>query len=553
MVFDGPVAISPDGTLGAGAVARNGKRSLRVIDWKSGREREIAGTEGADLPFWSPDGSAVAFFADGRLNTLELANGKVTLLGAAPDPKGGTWSREGAIVYAGTGNGPLYRVPAGGGTAAPVTTLDESAGETGHAWPQFLPDGRLLYSASLRGADEAEIFVTTTDGRERQHVLRAPGRAVFTPAAGGLLVYCKGGKLLAVHLEPGHPEVRDEPRLLAPFVGYSYRHGVRLFSAGPSAVVYQAGDPDRARRLVWFDRDGIPIQPIGEPARYSLPQVSPDGKNILVARADAAGKSDIWLMDAVTGVSRRLTTEKYRGSHALWSADGAAFIYASWRTQRVTIARADLNAADGRTETIYEIDKSVFPTDWSRHGALLLFEAVELKLHGVWGISTNGIGQPFEVAKFENASAFSGKLSPDGKWVAFEYESQPGAIEVYLAPFRGSGGAVLAIGDCLRVSSGGGFDVQWGPDGRELFYITNDRRLVAAPFAGGAGAGAGTPKTLFSVAGSESNPLSYQPGFGYSLSPDSRRFLFNLGTGEADRELTVVRLDAAIDGSLRRP
>ena len=174
--FDGPVAISPDGKWLAGAVSDQGGRSLAVIDFAGRKGHQFEGTEGADLPFWSPDGRSIGFFAQGQLKTVETASRKVTAVSAAPGAKGGTWGREGAIVFAPSGDGPLYRVSAGG-TPVPVTALDAARGETSHRWPQFLPDGHFLYSALSGSGDEAEIYVASPGGRaQARHASARKGR-----------------------------------------------------------------------------------------------------------------------------------------------------------------------------------------------------------------------------------------------------------------------------------------------------------------------------------------------------------------------------------------
>ena len=504
--FDGPPAFSPDGTSLAAAISRNGARSLAVIKLAGRDVREFDGTEDAQLPFWSPDGRSVGFFAQGQFKTLELASRRVTTLCPAPGPWGGAWGPNGTIVFAPSGHGPLYRISPGG-TASPITTPDPG---TSHRWPQFLPDGRILYAAVADGR-EPEIYV----GARR--ILQGPERAVFTPHEGGLLVYASGTRLLAVRFDSSKSAVVGEPRLIAPYVT-----SFRLFSAGAEQVSYQTGDPDRSRRLVWFDRDGRG-QPIGEPARYSLPRVSPDGRNILVARSDSTGQTNIWLMDATSGISRSITAEKQRASDPVWSPDGTQFLYAAQRGERYMIVRASLGAPTAG-QAIFESDASAVPASWSAKGSIL-FDRPNDNFHEIWVIPAEG-AQPIAVAKFDPQSGLSARLSPDGNWIAFSSNG------VFVAPFHGQ---PVAPSDFIRVSSGAGFDPEWSADGKELFYIAADRKWIAVPIETANGFQPGEPAALFT-------PGDYQPGFGYSPATGAGRFLLNLRTSEPDRELTVVRL-----------
>ena len=248
-------AVSPDGRQIACALSAKGSQSLWVMPMEGRGFRELAGTEGAQMPFWSPDGHSIGFFTAAELKVADAAGGAVRSLCTVDGAKGGAWSRHGAIVFAPSSEGPLFRVPDRGGSPEPVTKLNAEARESSHRWPQFLPDGSLLDSAFPAGESEGELHVVSSAGRDAR-ILQAPGRVVYTAASGGMLVYSSGGRLLFQRFDAAHAELLGGPELLAPFVGYSYTDSARLFAAGPAQVLHRNGDPDRVRQLVWVDREG---------------------------------------------------------------------------------------------------------------------------------------------------------------------------------------------------------------------------------------------------------------------------------------------------------
>lgn len=506
---------------------------LQVIDLKSRRARGLRGTEGAELPFWSPDGRSLGFFAQGKLNVIELDTGRIRCLGPAPSPRGGAWGSGGVIVYAPSDRGSLYRVAAGGGAPSPLASLDQAAGETSHRWPQFLQGGRFLYSVLVRGSDEARIDMSSLDEAVPQSIFHAPGRVAYSSAAGGALIYSQHGRLLSVRFDPVRAQAVGSPQLVAPFVGFSWEYGIRLFSSGPDQVAFQGSDPDRVRALVWFDRDGRQGEMLGEPARYSLPEISPDGRQILVARSNAAGHSNIWLMDATTGAPRPLTNQNSYASNPVWSPDGKEFLFAIPQAYQSDIWRAALAMPESAAK-VFDSDRYVFPMDWSGPKRTILFTRPEGDFEELWSFPVSG-KKPSGVQTSDRYNIREGRVSPDGRWIA-SVSDETGAYNVYIAPFSG-----FKAGAQQRVSPAGGFDLRWNADGTELFYVDQLKQLIFVPIQMD-GFRAGRPRVLFSLAGSQANPLEYEPGFGYSPQPGARRFLFNMRAAMPSRELTILGL-----------
>ena len=536
--FEGLPAVSPDGRRIACALSANGIQSLWVMPLQGRGSRKLERTEGARMPFWSPDGRSVGFFTESELKVADAAGGGVRTLCPATGARGGAWSREGTIVFAHAGEGPLFRVPERGGTAAPLTTAGQAKACPTGAWPQFLLDGSLLYSAFSPGENEGELHIILSATGRDEALLRVPGRIVYTPASGGMLVYSKGSRLVFQGFHAARGLVLGTSGILAPLVAYSYADSARIFAVGPAQIVYRNGDPDRARRLVWVDRNSRNRGTIGEPARYALPRVSPDGSAVLVARSDAQGGSGIWLLDAKTGAARALTPAKAKASHPVWSPEGNAYYYEIEAPDGFRIARASLNGAGGE-ETVFSGDRQVYPMDASAWG--ILFARLGDGGYEVWGAPAHKEGPPRAVVKLESGShAYAARLSPDGRWVALVAGTEePGDYDVWVAPLHAAG-QPLALKDCYRISSGGGFDPEWNPDGRELFYIDARGQLVSVEVQTSSAFQAGAHHVLFGFQGTEAEPLDYRPGFGYSGAPDGRRFLFNMRTAEAENELTVL-------------
>ena len=502
--------------------------------------RKLPGTQGARLPFWSPDKRSIGYFTSTELKIVNVADGSVRSICPVTKAKGGAWKDNDAIVFAPSDEGPLYRVSLRSGKPEPVTRLNPALDETGHQWPQFLPDGRLLYSTFSRDSSEGEVYLTTLDGRNRQLLFCAPGRVVYSPASGGSLVYSKDSRLLSQGVDLVHSRIRGQPQLVAPFAGYSSADGARLFAAGATQIIYQSADPDRVRQLVWMDREQDGAKLLGEPARYALPRVSPNGRTILVAGADAIGNNRIWTLDALTGVARVLTPGKVKASHPVWSPGGNEYLFAMEQSNQLAVMKAPLDRPAPR-DTVFSGEVGAYPLDWSRSLNLMLLMLETSDGYEIWAAPLPK-GQSVRVVKLGTESPLNGRISADGRWVAFTARSSKASTyDVYVTAFREKANSAVSLADCYRVSSGGGFEPEWSPTGTELFYIDAGKRLVSVNVPHGSDFRAGPPQVLFSLSGSETDPLDYEPGFGLSVAPDGKRFLLAMRTAEPENELTVRR------------
>jgi serine/threonine protein kinase len=530
------LAISPDGSRLVFVGSTEGVSRLWLRPLESETSQPLAGTEGATYPFWSPDSRSIAFFSEGKLRRIDAAGGPAQALASAARGMGGTWNRDGVIVF-GIPGGPLYQVPAAGGEPAPVTRLGPL--QTGHRFPQFLPDGR--HFVFFAGGDELGMFVASLDSLEARRVLEADNSAVVAP---GHLLFLRGETLVAQPFDSATLELSGDPFPVAEEVTFDESLGqgaVGAFSASTNGVLaYRTGSARSGRQLIWFDRAGTALPSAGviEPSSIANPELSPDGQRVALNRI-VDGNNDIWVLETARGALSRLTFDSGLDHSPLWSPDGSRLAFFSTRTG-IRGLYQKLASAAGAEEPLYPISAPFLPTDWSRDGRFILCR--ELKPETGYDLFVMPVSLPVSERKlipFANSiyQEREGKFSPDGKWVAYQSD-ESGRFEVYVQAFPGPGAKTL-------VSTGGGAQPRWRADGRELFYIGLDGKMMAAPITlaeDGDFLEAGTAVALFAtrIAGGPilaTGPMRHQ----YAVAPDGQRFLINVATEEAVRSpITLV-------------
>jgi Tol biopolymer transport system component len=523
------VALSPDGRSIVFVASTDGVSRLWLRSLDSTSATPLANTEYASLPFWSPDGRAIGFFADLRLKRLDLHSGLVRDLARALVPAGASWNRDGDILHPGVPDGPLYRTGADGSGRVLETAL--APGQTGHRAPFFLPDQRhfvfyVMGSAAVRGIYLGELGSTTV-----VRLVDADAPAVFAPPAH--LLYVSQRTLFAHALDLQRRAIAGEPVAIAEGIAISAEAGIPALTASPAgAIAFRAGDAGGRRQFVWFDRHGRELSRVGaaESAGPSYAAISPDRRRLAVQRT-TAGNTDIWLIDLERSTSVRLTSEAQADICPIWSPNGDRVVYSSIRGgtfQLVERAIADASSTDVLTTPL-----SKQATDWSRDGRWLLFRSIagvgaELD---VWALPLSGDRTPVPVAatQFEERDA---QFSPQARWIAYQ-SNESGRNEIYVQPFQHHG-------DKVRISTGGGAQARWRADGRELFYLTLDGRLMATPITFGldeATMSAGTPVPLFRARVGAVQDRSTQH---YVVSPDGQRFLLDTVVEEAVPPVTIV-------------
>ena len=479
-------ALSADGRQMAFVATDDKTSRLWVRPLDSENARPLAGTEGASYPFWKPDGTAIGFFAQGKLKRVDVAGGALQALTDAPGARGGTWNQDGVIVFAPLTNEGLMRIPATGGAPAVLTRL--ASGQTSHRWPQFLPDGRRFLFLSIPGSTHG-VYLGSLDGREPTHLLTGETAAVYAPP--GFLLRVIDGVLVANRFNPDSGVVRPESVPLAQPVGTSDGTAHSPFSVSPTTLAHRVGGSAR-RQLVWLDRAGHVTGTIGPPDDASLanPELAPVGQRIAVTRS-AQGKPDIYIIESAGRPPSRFTFDTATDWGAVWSPDASRVVFMNNRNGRFDLFEKVASGARAEQPLLVTPqDKGV--CDWSPNGRFLLYTLRDPTTgFDLWAYSL-GDRKSFPVVR-TNADEREGQFSPDGRWVAYVSNTTTGIDEVYIQPFPDPGGP-------WQVSTNGGVAPRWGRDGRELFYVAPDGKLMAVDIhvdADGRAVDPGPPTTLF--------------------------------------------------------
>jgi len=472
----GPAAVSPDGRRITFVASEPGGQSMlyvRALD--AAVATPLPGTDGAGYPFWSPDSRTIGYFAQGKLRKVEAAGGPPVTLCDATSGKGGTWNADGVIVFAPSFNGPLHRVSAAGGASSEVTALDRDTGENSHRHPWFLPGGRhFIYLArSSRGGSEAggnAIMLASLDGKEERELLRCQSNVMY---ASGHLLLLREGTLMAQPFDAKGLKTTGDAFPVAEDVQFLSGAMRGVFSASENGVlVYQGGGGESAgSKLEWRDRKGEMLSTMGEPADYGDPTISPDGRAVSVTIFDArSGTGDLWNYDVARGLRTRFTFDPATDDDAVWSPDGARVAFVSSRKGRFDIYLKSFGGS-GAEELVFESQVDKFTDGWSRDGRFLVFSAADPKtLFDIWVLPIEAGGEPTVFLQTEFVEV-NPRFSPDGRWIAYQ-SNESGQFEVYVAPFPGPGRK-------WQVSLAGGFDPRWRGDGREIFYLSPNGKMMA--------------------------------------------------------------------------
>jgi Tol biopolymer transport system component len=537
----GGVAVSPDGRrIVFVAEGPNGMKSLWLQSLDSLAAEEIPGTRsrGSFMPFWSPDGRSIAFFAENKLMKLDLS-------GAPPQPlcevqlgRGGTWGPDGTIVFAPAVAGPLFRVASGGGTPVPLTSLDTSRGETSHRWPSFLPDGRhVLFLAWSVPRTNTILSFVSLDTKERTQLIGAQSNAL---CASGHLLFARGSSLVARPFDAKRLRFGGDPVTVASGIDDSYviASAHAAFSAAKGTLAFASGErgaTEERAQLLWFDRGGKRVAVASPPDGYRDPALAPDGTRIAANRRDpATGLWALWLVDA-KGSPTRLSFDRASSYLPVFSPDGRQVVFASDRGTG-TFQLYVKPVAGGNDEPISRSSHVNHPMDWSPDGRTIVYEDVDPSTkRDLWLLSlSDRKATPYLKTQ---ADEYQAQFSPDGKWMAYASD-ESGSSEVYVQPIPPSGAK-------WQVSSSGGTQPRWRRDGKELFYLSAVDVIMAAPVSvSGASFSAGAPSPLFKV------KLGCCNGGGtdeFVPSADGQRFLVaTVEEGHPVRIAVVLNWDAQL-------
>jgi DNA-binding winged helix-turn-helix (wHTH) protein len=461
-----PLAISPDGSTIV--VHTAGRLHVRRID--EHELRPIPGTEDAQNPFFSPDGERIGFLQKGFVRTRSLAGGASTSLGPVENYIHGRWGDRGTIFFSVSTNGPIFAISEQGGAPERVTAPDPERGEAGHGWPEPLPGERALLYSIFREAAPPQIALKDLES-ESVRILVEDG---FHPLAlsTGHIVFSRENSLFAVPFDGDRLEVRGRPEPVLPgvfsnrFDGHSAydlsRNGTLLYEPFTSSTL-------PTTELVWVDRTGRAELVTNERGTMSFPRLSPDERRLLLTVATTpASYGDLHVVDLTTkSLSRfRSDGDSYCGN---WSPDGRQIVFTSSRTsgrQNLYLASAD---GSGEVERLTDWPIWEVVNSWSRSGPMAFVRSDTATRRDIYLLSLDESREPVPLVTspfFERAPA----LSPDGRFLGYESD-ESGKPEIYVA-------RLPAMAERKRISLAGGITPLWSKDGRELFYVENDRMMV---------------------------------------------------------------------------
>ncbi|HEX4951341.1 MAG TPA: protein kinase [Blastocatellia bacterium] len=525
------LALSPDGgrLVFSATVGKTRQLWLRSLD--SFTTQPLAGTEGADSPFWSPDGNSIAFFADNKLKKIDTRSSVIEIICPAGAGRGGDWSRNGVILFCAGDGAALSRVDAAGGKPEVATELDAARGETNHDYPSFLPDGE-HYLFHLFGKDNHGIYIGSLNSKERKLLIPlSPDSANATraiwSAAGYILYALNRNTLLARAFDPDRLELKGEPFRVAENVIVSLTGNARFTTAanGPNTMLaYLQNREMDVAQLTWCDRRGKRLGEAGTAEAWTSFALSPDEAAVALIRNEPNRLSSLWQLNLAQGTTTRVVNDTDSANFfPVWSPDGEQLAFASARNSALNLFLKRING-NAPEERLLETRFQTYPLSWSPDGKLLIYAMGDPQTRtDIWALPMVGERKPQALlqTKFDERGA---KVSPDGNWLVY-VSDETGVAEVYVTTFP-------QPGRVWRISKSGGNNPAWRADGKELFYLSGRQLMAASVNHGG---------TEFQV--SASRPLFEIEGANYAVSRDGQRFLTSIVTERASAPPIHVALN----------
>ena len=533
----GFLALSPDGRRLVLSFAKEGKSQLSIRPLDSPQLQLLPGTENARAPFWSPDGKSIGFFANGKLETIPATGGPPQVLcDGTGIGGGGTWNSNGVILFGTAGIGAsIQRVNSAGGACTAVTMAE---GDSRHAFPEFLPDGK-HFVYLVRFGDEAKrgLYLAALDNPTPHRLLADDSSAVFAPSTTGknygYLLFLRGSALMAQPFSAETLQLAGDVFPVATEASFSFNTGAIAVSATAGGIlVYETNNDFDRSQLTWLDRSGKELGKVGTVQNEYHVALSPDGRTAATTRR---GNLAIWLYDVQRGGETRLTSSVQNSVAAVWSPDGKVIAFGAGKGLYVE----DANGGS-KEELLLENQNAKTSSDWSRDGRYLIYTETDLKGQGdIWYLPDplNKSAERKPVL-FQGTPAVEseGQLSPDGRWLAY-VSNESGKFEVYVRPFpSGPGRWKVSAGDRQYA------EPRWRQDGKELFFVesqnpSNQLMAVAVQSGPRSDFQAGAPQALF-----EFHAIGIVPtgnSFLYSPSADGQRFLVHVQPGDAQPTVNV--------------
>jgi serine/threonine protein kinase len=526
------VSLGSSGGYGADAIlSPDGSRLVYVSQNRLFNRRldqpmttDLTGTEGAYAPFFSPDGQWVAFFTGGKLKKISVEGGAAIVFCDAPNPRGGSWGEDGTIIAALSATAGLWRIPAAGGTPTPVTELAQ--GEVTHRWPQILPGGKAVLftvGATLGGFDGANIEVMSFKDRRRKTLVRGGTFGRYLPS--GHLIYANRSTLFAVPFDLERLDVRGTPAPLLEEVAYGLNTGSAQFDfSRGGTLVYRSGGASAGAQFTvqWLDAAGKTQPLLAKTGFYGRPRVSPDGQRLAIDASDGSNQ-DVWIYEWQRDTMTRLTFGGGPNRNPVWSSDGRYIVFGGPGGMFWT--RSD---GAGKPQALTQSKNLQFPWSFTPDGTRLAFEELNATTRNdLWTVPLESDGAGLRAGKPEPflqtpADERFPTFSPDGRWLAYS-SSESGIFQVYVRAFPDKGGK-------RQISNSGGVHPEWSRNGRDLFFRTEDNRMMVASYTvKGDSFAADKPQVW-----SEKQLASIGLNPNYDLAPDGKRIVALMQAGERE-------------------
>jgi serine/threonine protein kinase/Tol biopolymer transport system component len=517
------VIVSPNGRqLAFSARSADGKRQLYVRALDGVDAKLLPGTQEPIKPFWSADSKSIAFGAQGKLKRVDISGGQPAIIADAPRLNGGAWNRVGAIIFSPDYNAGILQVSDRGGATKVVTMPDASRQEVALADPAFLPDDvHFLFSGGAPGKQEVRVGSLSSS---QTTVVVEGGRAQFVSP--NRIVFERAGRLMTGTFDPQRLLLGDDLAAAMTDDDGSTNRGDTTFSVSDTGVLVRKNGFAPDYQLVWFDRQGRSLGTVGAPTQGGAgealaPRISPDGARVAIQRRGASDdQHGLWVIDLLHGLPTRVSSAL--GQYPLWSPDGRQLVWLQNVNGAAGLYRVAANGL-GSAELLLKIGSeaggTTFPNDWSTDGRFILYHTRGVKTRiDLWALPLFGDRKPYPVLNTEFDEG-PGVLSPDGRWLAYRSDVS-GTYEIYVQSFTADG---HAGSERVRISTNGGSQPRFRPDGRELFYLADDGRLMAVPItAQGATFEHGEPKALFKT---RTFPPIVEVRYEYDVTRDGQRFL----------------------------
>jgi Tol biopolymer transport system component len=514
------IALSPDGAkLAFVASAAGGVPQLWVRPLDSTAAQPLAGTDDAAFPFWSPDSRSLGFFAQGKLKIIDSSGGAVQTLADAPQPRGGAWGADGTILYTPDATSVMFCIPAAGGTPSHAIGDEKTTTTIGSPrWPAFLPDGNrfIFFQFAPDSSGRGNIHLGALDSQQDTVLVDSDYRGQY---AGGHLVFVRGGNLMTQTFDTKKLKLTGNPVPIAEQVRGETR-GAAAFSLSSEGKLIFAGGQATTLDLAWYDRTGKKGDII-DSGTFQDAHISPDGKKVSAARADAAGHLEIYIYDLARGTKSQFSFSQSRDDDPIWSPDGNTIVFDSARNGKIDLYTRPANGAR-QEELLYHDDSDKYAGSWSSDGKYITYEAIANTRIAIWVMPMFGDRKPFAFVQEKYNVRFP-VFSPDTKWMAFT-SFEAGHPQVYVVAFPKPAGKFLV---------GEGQEPVWSRYGKEILYLDDHSRVASVEVtAHGDSVDLGKPQILFSAQAAGFNQ--------FEASADDKRLLMMQPPVQDSPSLTLV-------------